>query len=107
LGEPEQTAANLDDSIYPGYHFVAKVIAKTSNGGVRVRVKNKIVTGDTVDILAPGVPTREDTIQRITDPDGITQSLAQPGSTVTLYLNQPPRALDLIRRRERRVSVDR
>jgi putative protease len=107
FGEPEQTAANLDDIIHSGYRFVAKVLAKASDGGVRVRVKNKIVTGDTVNILAPGVPTREDTIQRITDPDGTTQSLAQPGSTVTLYLKKPPRALDLIRRPERRVSVDR
>ena len=106
FGDPDQTAANLDDIIHPGYRFVAKVIAETPDGGTRVLVKNKIVTGDTVDILAPGVPTREDTIQRIVDAYGMTKSLAQPSSTVTLYLRRPPKALDLIRRRERRVPVD-
>jgi len=58
-----------------------------------------------VDILCPGGPTREDTIQRIADDHGITQSLAQPGSTVTLYLGLPPRRLDLIRRREQQVAA--
>ncbi|MBC2711258.1 MAG: U32 family peptidase [Desulfosarcina sp.] len=102
FGDPDQTAANLDDIIHPGYRFVAKVLAKASDGGCRVLVKNKIVSGDAVDILSPGGPTREDTIQRIVDEHGITQSLAQPGSTVTLYLHRPPRAWDLIRRRELR-----
>ena len=104
FGDPDQTAANLDDVIHPGYRFVAKVLEGAPNGGVRVLVKNKIVSGDAVDILCPGGPTREDKIQRIADDHGITQSLAQPGSTVTLYLGRPPRRLDLIRRREQRVS---
>jgi putative protease len=67
---------------------------------VRVLVKNKIVSGEAVDILFPGGPTREDTIQRIADDRGITRSLAQPNSTVTLYLNRPSEPLDLIRRCE-------
>lgn len=104
--DPDQTAANLDDNIHPGYRYVAKVIAKTPDKGVRVRVKNKIISGDTVNILTPGAPTREDTIQRIVDDHGTRQSVAQPGSTVTLYLHQPPTALDLIRRREPRVPKE-
>ena len=104
FGDPDQTAANLDDVIHPGYRFVAKVLERAPDGGVRVLVKNKIVSGDAVDILCPGGPTREDRIQRIADDHGVTQSLAQPGSTVTLHLDRPPRRLDLIRRREQRVS---
>ena len=69
-------------------------------------VKNKIVCGDAVDILTPGAPTRKDTIQRIVDGHGVAQSLAQPGSTVTLYLHRAPQALDLIRRREIRVPAE-
>ena len=104
FGDPDQTAANLDDVIHPGYRFVAKVIENLPDGGVRVLVKNKIVSGEAVDILCPGGPTREDRIQRITDRHGITQPLSQPGSTATLYLGLPPRRLDLIRRREQRVA---
>jgi putative protease len=100
FGDPQQTAANLDDAIRPGYRFVAKVIEKHPGGGVRVLVKNKMVTGDRVDLLSPGVPTRTDTIERIVDENGLTKPLAQPGSTVTLYLRRPPEALDLIRRCE-------
>ncbi|WP_372679096.1 U32 family peptidase [Desulfosarcina sp.] len=105
FGDPDQTAANLDDVIHPGYRFVAKVIENAPDGGVRVLVKNKIVSGEAVDILCPGGPTREDRIQRITDDHGITQSLAQPGSTATLYLGLPPRRLDLIRRREQEAAA--
>jgi len=106
FGNPDQTAANLDDIIHPGYRFVAEVIAQAPDGGARVLVKNKIESGDTVDLLTPGAPTREDTVQRIVDAHGITQSLAQPGSTVTLYLRQAPRARDLIRRREHNPPVE-
>jgi putative protease len=100
FGNPDQTAANLDDVIHPGYRFVAKVLDKAPDGGVRVLVKNKIISGDAVNLLCPDGPTREDTIQRIVDPHGLTQSQAQPGSTVILYLDRPPAPLDLIRRRE-------
>lgn len=100
FGDPDQTAANLDDVIHPGYRFVAKVLGQTPDGGSRVLVKNKIVSGDAVDILTPGAPTRQDTIQRIVDAHGAAQPLAQPGSTVILYLGRPAGALDLIRRRD-------
>jgi putative protease len=33
FGDPQQTAANLDDVIQPGYRFVAKVIKKDPDGG--------------------------------------------------------------------------
>jgi putative protease len=106
FGDPQQTAANLDDVIRPGYRFVAKVTGRTPDGGAEVLVKNKIVSGDTVDILTPGAPTRSDTIERIVDRHGMTQPLAQPGSTVTLYLRRPPGALDLLRRREHRSPAE-
>jgi putative protease len=106
FGDPQQTAANLDDVIRPGYRFVAKVTGRTPDGGAAVLVKNKIVSGDTVDILTTGAPTRSDTIERIIDRHGMMQPLAQPGSTVTLYLRRPPEALDLLRRREHRSPAE-
>jgi putative protease len=99
FGDPDQTAANLDDVVYPGSPFVAKVLATAPDGGVRALVKNKIVSGDAVDVLGPDGPTWPDTIQRIVDDHGTTQSLAQPGATVTLHLGRRPAPLDLIRRR--------
>ena len=100
--DPDQTAANLDDMIHPGYRFVAKVIGQTPDGGTRVLVKNKLVSGDAVDILCPDGPTWKETIRRIVDQHGMVQPLAQPGSTAIIYLDHPAKPLDLIRRREHR-----
>lgn len=98
FSDAAQTAANSHNLIVPGHRFVAKVIQDAdTNGGVQVGVKNKIHVGDTVDVLSPGVSTRLDRIVKITDATGLPQPLAQPGTTVTLYLDTPPKRLDLIR----------
>jgi putative protease len=95
--DPQQTAANLDDIIHPGYQFVAKVIGETPDGGSRILVKNKVLAGDAVNVLSPRCPTRPDRIEKIVDAQGMPQPLAQPGSTVTVYLNAPAKPMDLIR----------
>ena len=98
FSDAAQTAANSENLIVPGHRFVAKVLQDAdAAGGVRVGVKNKIHAGETVDVLSPGVSTRPDRIIKITDETGLSQPLAQPGTTVTLYLEIPPKRLDLIR----------
>jgi putative protease len=97
FGDPRQTAANLDNLVHPGERFAAKVVARTGDGGALVVVKNKIITGDRVSVLTPDGPLRSDRIERIVDKNGVTQTLAQPGARVTVYLAAPPKALDLIR----------
>lgn len=95
--QTDQTAANLDNLVLPGYRFVAKVIGKSTGGGARVLVKNKILAGDTLDVLSPGVATRTDRIEKIVDEYGMQQSLAQPGTTATIHLKTQPERLDLLR----------
>jgi putative protease len=97
FGDPDQTTTNLDKPVRPGYRFVAKVTGLTTDGGARVLVKNKILRGDTVDVLSPGVATRVDQIEKIEDGSGMQQSVAQPGSTAVIHLSKPPRPLDLLR----------
>jgi putative protease len=97
FGDPAQTEANLDNLVHPGYRFVGKVVGDAPGGGARVLVKNKIRTGDAVDVLTPSGPTRADRIRRIVDEYSLSQPLAQPGSTVTVHLGTQPRRLDLIR----------
>jgi putative protease len=101
FGDPDQTAANLDNLVRPGYRFVAQAIGPAPHGGVKVLVKNKIVVGEAVDVLAPGVAARRDVIRKITDEYGISQPLAQPGSEVIVHLDTPPARMDLIRRPEK------
>ena len=100
FGDPNQTAANLDNLVLPGYRFVAQVLGPAAHGGVKVRVKNKIAVGERVDVLSPGVAARRDAIRKITDEYGISQPLAQPGSEVIVHLDTPPERMDLIRRPE-------
>lgn len=97
FGDPRQTDANVDNLIHPGYRFVAKVIETVPDGGARVRVKNRFFENEAVDVLSPHIPARPDRIRKIVDETGAPRSPAQPGSTVTVYLDTPPRALDLIR----------
>lgn len=97
FGDPEQTAANLDNLTHPGYRFVAKVLGQTPDGGARVLVKNRIFEKERVDVLSSAGPARPDRLLKIVDTDGIRRSPAQPGSTVTVYLQTPPQRLDLIR----------
>ena len=98
FSETDQTKANSENLIFPGYRFAAKVVGEaTVDGGVRALVKNKIQAGETIDVLSPNVPARSDRIVKITDDLGLSRPVAQPGSTVTLYLDIPPRRLDLIR----------
>jgi putative protease len=100
FGDPDQTAANLDNLVLPGYRFVAQVIGPAAHGGVKVLVKNKIVVGERVDVLSPGVAARRDVIRKITDEYGISQPIAQPGAEAIVHLDEPPDRLDLIRRPE-------
>lgn len=97
FGDPDQTAANTDNLTHPGFRFVAKVLQRLSDGGVRVLVKNKLFSGDVVDVLAPGAATRTDRINTIADDNGFNIPLAQPGTTATLYLGTAPERLDLLR----------
>jgi putative protease len=95
--ERDQTASNLDNLVHPGYLFVARVLGPAADGGARVLVKNKIVSGQRVHILSPGLPAREDAIQKITDEYGVSRKVAQPGANVTLHTDTPLSRLDLIR----------
>ena len=97
FGDPRQTDANLENLVHPGYRFVAKVVDHMPDGGARVLVKNRFFENDVVDVLSPQAPARPDRIKKIVDDTGAHRSPAQPGSTVVIYLDQPPRALDLIR----------
>jgi len=97
FADADQTKSNLDNLVHPGHRFVAQVEGPAAGGGARVLVKNKILAGQRVDVLSPGVPAREAVIRKITDDYGPPRSLAQPGSRVTVHTDTPLKRLDLIR----------
>ena len=97
FSDADQTKSNWDNLVHPGHRFVAQVVGPAASGGAKVLVKNKILAGQRVNVLSPGVPAREDVIRAITDEYGTSQALAQPGSTVTVHTDTPLRRMDLIR----------
>jgi putative protease len=99
--DPEQIAANHSKvKKPPRLRIVGKVLNAAGDGGTGVEVRNKLFEGDTVEILRPnGSPVR-DTILGIIDQNKQAVSFAQPGSRVTLVMNQLYAPNDLIRRIE-------
>jgi len=96
---PDQVAPNLSNiKLDPGALFVGKVLRTNVPGAPLVAVRNKIQTGDQVEILAAKGKTASGTIEGITDESGQPTSVAQPGQKVTLTLAAACAEMDLIRR---------
>jgi putative protease len=99
--DPDQVAANLSKSKKPlRLRIVGKVLDAAGNGRTGVEVRNKVFEGDAVEVLRrSGSPVR-DTILGIIDQNQQAVSFAQPGSRVTLLMNQLYAPNDIIRRIE-------
>lgn len=99
--DPEQVAADHSKvKKKPRRRIVGKVLAAGGGGRTGVAVRNKVFEGDAVEVLRPnGSPVR-DTIVGIIDQNEQAVSFAQPGSRVTLMLNQVYAPNDIIRRIE-------
>lgn len=80
--------------------FVSKVIEPKENNYVLVEVRNKIFTGDLIEILTKKGPVKDDKINAIIDDNGISIPYAQPGSQVTLILNHTCTKNELIRKKQ-------
>ncbi len=98
LGDPDQVIPN-----YAGPRqetdgrFVAKVTRTVSPGVIDVEVRNKMFTGDPVEIFKRKGPAERSTIEAIRGEDGQAVSFAQPGSRVTIALSGHCSPHDLIR----------
>jgi putative protease len=79
--------------------LVAKVEDATQSPMVKVGVRNKINTGDAIEILQPAAAIRPDKVTAIYDLDGQAIAVAQPNMTVYLKIGHPVRSNDLLRKR--------
>lgn len=96
---PDQVAPNLSNrKPDPGARFVGKVLQAGVPGSPFVEVRNKIQTGDRVEILPAKGKIESSTIAGMTDESGQPTSVAQPGQRVTLTLAATCAEMDLIRR---------
>ncbi|MFP4446061.1 MAG: peptidase U32 family protein [Desulfosudaceae bacterium] len=80
--------------------FVAKVLHQDKAGDTCLEIRNKLFRRDRINILRPGCPDTIDTIDKITDAQGVSLEHAQPNSVVTVRLRVFCRPHDLIQRLE-------
>ena len=98
FGDPDQVAPNLTNhKPDPGARFVGKVLNASGPAPPLVEVRNKILTGDQVEILPRKGKARTCVIEKIINEAGQATEVAQPGSIVTLFVSATCSKMDLIR----------
>jgi len=100
LDDPEQARPDITKSIFkPAFTFCAKVLEPgDSLNQLAIEVRNKIHIGECIEVFRKSGPTVPDRILDIIDADGLSIPFAQPGSRVTVKLNDRYERFDLIRR---------
>jgi len=99
FAKPDQVAPNLANrKPDPGARFVGKVLQGDGPARPLVEVRNKIQTGDRVEIMPARGPTRACVIEKMADASGHSTAVAQPGDIVTLFVPVACTEMDLIRR---------
>jgi hypothetical protein len=98
MGDPDQTLPNNTGSKLEDHSFIAKAVKKIDECHTRVDARNKFYQSEAVEIVTPEGPDRLDHIYEIRDPNNESVGFAQPGSRVTIKLNQAASQNDLIRK---------
>ncbi|MCF8070297.1 MAG: U32 family peptidase [Desulfobacterales bacterium] len=105
FNDPEQTIPGYEVThTSPVNIFVAKVSGNTDDHHAEIGVRNKIFTGDEIEIIQPRGPIKKDRIEAIIDSDGNQVPFAQPNSTVTVKLGSRCEKFDLLRRLDTIIS---
>ena len=98
FGDPSRTSPSYENKKKPNHTFVGKVTENAALLGTKIEVHNKIFKGDVIEVLSRKGPAKQDKINVIFDQDGQSLLFAQPGSKVTIALNNNYAPYDLIRR---------
>ena len=96
--DPSQISPVYENQKNTRRMFVGKVTENSAQLGTKIEVRNKIFKGDVIEVLRRKGPVRQDKINAIFDHNGQPLSFAQPGSKVTIALNNDYVPYDLIRR---------
>lgn len=105
FGDPVQTQPNLELTRQAYEHrLVGKVLAAPNTRTVVVDIRNRLATGETVEVLSPGRPVQHAEIPRMLDLGGGPVTVGHAGMQVEMDLNVRCRPNDLIRRRDPRPS---
>jgi putative protease len=99
FGDPDQTLPNYEECLYPGNSvFVGKVLEKSGDRRFKIDMRNRLFSGDKVEILRAKGPVQNVSILSMTDESGFPIAVAQPNSRICLCLDTDCEPLDLIRK---------
>ncbi len=93
---PNYTQGNYTGT---GCRLGGKVIETAGPRSVRLNVRNRLSTGDVVEVIKRKEYARLDKIVEIIDAEGASVTVAQPNSVVMVTLETDCSVNDLIRRR--------
>jgi len=96
LGQPEDVGQEYHCSYLRTYLFVGVVEEKNPDGTFTVAVRNKISSGDTVELMGPGMRNDSFTAS-LTDEKGNSLEVANPNQRVKMPLPDGAAANDLLR----------
>ena len=101
FGDPVETEPNLELT-RPDYahHLVGKIVSGQAPGTVVVDVRNRLATGEAVEILSPGMSIQKDVIPPMRDLDGTPMKVTHAGHRVEMVLTAVCGPNDLVRRHD-------
>jgi putative protease len=97
-GNPDQVAPRLSAPSTSPYQLVGNVIAPTRDDGLTaIEVRNRIRTGDRLELVKPKGPPLPVTVRRIMNEHGRSQDIIQAGNRVSIVLEATCEQYDLLR----------
>ena len=99
LDQPAAIRPNWRPPQPPLYTLAGKVLAPAGRHRAHIEVRNRLQTGDRVEIIRPGLAPLADKLRQVIDIQGQPVDVAQPGSRVTIHLATDCQRFDILRRK--------
>lgn len=98
FGQPVEVGQEYHASYFRSYVFVGLVEAADEDGVALVEVRNRICTGDALEVMGPGMRNASFVIAHMTDEKGNSVEFANPNQHVRMKLPVHVEQFDLLRR---------
>jgi len=102
FGHPDDGAPKTlnPTNIHQGkiHSFIGKILECYDGNHCLVEIRNKLGSGDTIEVLAPGGPARQSPVLALTNEGGSPIENAQPNTRAILLINQQVHPKDIVRK---------
>lgn len=98
FGAPRDVGVELDSRYVRSHDFVGMIEAVDSQGGATVGVRNRIRTGETLEVIGPRMAASSLLLSAMTSEEGLSQDVAHPNSRIRVVFPFPVQRYDIVRR---------